>query len=377
MDKYDFSEIIKRNKYKLVEKACKSNINVNQSLNDNHDTALYICCEYGHYELFKLLVNNGANINQTNIYLRTPLHRCAMSRSSEDVINIINFLIRKGADVNLLNINNMSAIDLAVINKNPEIVKILMNNGAKVTDIVDRKTPFMYAVDKGLVDILKILIPEKTIISTRKNNLINDTQYLTLTNKYVKKYYDNHFIDNTAIEYVVYNKFIDENTKVNILKFLIDERGFKLIYFKHINNYSNDKSTILYRDEVFTCRKYTSSILRKMLSYIYKNDLNNILELFKQNHTNFIYGYNDILFNENIEHIDNNLNINKNNNIKEEEIKVKDRKITDYRSDCRYFTNLTQAIYDDPLYYYKPTNELEKLLHWKLNDDGTISHFFI
>lgn len=78
---------------------------------------------------------------------------------SMDDIEIMKLLIENGADVNLKNKMNMTALTIAVISNKIEAVKLLLDNGAE-TDIpstINDKTPIMFAKENRNKEIIELL----------------------------------------------------------------------------------------------------------------------------------------------------------------------------------------------------------------------------
>lgn len=104
----------------------------------------------------KTLINSGINIG-THRYERveTPLHWATREKN----INLINFFIEMGIDVNAQNKRGATALHLAVINDNPDVVKTLIERGAKINIKDDEgNTPLHLAVPCENYDIVKSLL---------------------------------------------------------------------------------------------------------------------------------------------------------------------------------------------------------------------------
>lgn len=87
-------------------------------------------CEYEpNIEIIKLLIENGADVNQTNEHKSTPLHYAVELKNKGT--EIIKLLIDKGADVNAKDSAGNTPLHCAVSNS-LENTKILIDNGADV-----------------------------------------------------------------------------------------------------------------------------------------------------------------------------------------------------------------------------------------------------
>ena len=68
-------------------------------------------------------------------------------------------MISSNADLDLMNRNSQTALHMAVIESNTEIVQLLLLGGCKVDKIDEkRKTALMYAAEHGFNDVVQVLI---------------------------------------------------------------------------------------------------------------------------------------------------------------------------------------------------------------------------
>lgn len=109
-----------------------------------------------YYEIAKLLVEHGVNINLMNENGQTPLGEASRWGN----IDIVKYLISKGANVNLRNGDlGVTSLMLALENNSLEIVKYLVDHGAKVDHINEAgETALILASRKGYLDIVKFLV---------------------------------------------------------------------------------------------------------------------------------------------------------------------------------------------------------------------------
>ena len=101
-------------------------------------------------QLVALLIKNGADVNQKDLFANTPL--LISVKTSKPDINTIKLLLENGADPNLVNARNESP--LLVIN-DIDIVKLLIKYEADVNAQDDNgSTPLFYAENAKIAQIL-------------------------------------------------------------------------------------------------------------------------------------------------------------------------------------------------------------------------------
>lgn len=104
---------------------------INKEDEDNKMTALHFGCLRGYLNIVKLLIDNDVSINSIDNGGNTPLHYA----SKGGYLEIVKLLIDKNADINLMNRHSQTPLILAAEKnneKNKEVVKYLINKGAKM-----------------------------------------------------------------------------------------------------------------------------------------------------------------------------------------------------------------------------------------------------
>lgn len=83
-----------------------------------------------HFQITKLLLDKGADINSTDFYSYTPLNLA----SYYGFTDVVQFLLSRGADPNIVNNNGESPLLSAAQKGYTEIAQILIENGANVNE---------------------------------------------------------------------------------------------------------------------------------------------------------------------------------------------------------------------------------------------------
>lgn len=91
-------------------------------------TALHWAAAYGALETVKTLVAKGANVNAKNKYGGNPLGAVTMGRG--ECKEVALFLLDKGADISLRHSDGSTVLHKAVLNGEPDVLRILIENGA-------------------------------------------------------------------------------------------------------------------------------------------------------------------------------------------------------------------------------------------------------
>jgi hypothetical protein len=87
--------------------------------NNRRNTPLHNACSFGRRNLVEVLVGKGAVVNARNMNQRTPLHDACIRQWP---IEVPQFLIRKGADVNLVDEEMKTPIEHLIIYGADEIL---------------------------------------------------------------------------------------------------------------------------------------------------------------------------------------------------------------------------------------------------------------
>ncbi|MCR4623154.1 MAG: ankyrin repeat domain-containing protein [Alphaproteobacteria bacterium] len=113
-------------------------------------TALMEACSCGHFDIAKLLIENGADVNVKDEILRVTALMLAnnKNRSEEDCIKIMKLLIENGADTEVENKLTRTVLLQAAIEGRFDIVKFLIKNGANILFAKNRHLPDIFVMDR-------------------------------------------------------------------------------------------------------------------------------------------------------------------------------------------------------------------------------------
>ncbi len=126
-----FNYIKERNLDKVQELVLHNNFSVNSERTQiNKNSLLLEASFWGHFEIVKFLVENGANINYKNYYGNSAL----MCASENNELEIIHFLLENGADINIKNDYNETPLIGSIMGNKLDAMKLLLENGANINN---------------------------------------------------------------------------------------------------------------------------------------------------------------------------------------------------------------------------------------------------
>ena len=110
-------------------------------------------------QMMKLLIINGANVNEPSTNEKNPYNTPVMIAAWSGRVDEVSMLVENGACINQQDKGNgFTALIKAVFNNNIDVVKYLLSKGADATvSSFERKTALDYAYEKNHQEIIKIL----------------------------------------------------------------------------------------------------------------------------------------------------------------------------------------------------------------------------
>ncbi len=121
-------------------------------------TALHYAAKSGSLECVKLLIKNGAKIDQANVDDQTPLRFAAQSGH----FDCMKYLLDNGAELNKKNQYGSTVLHFAVMGGNSECINYLIDNGLDLNkENMLGISPLQGTVVMGRLETLKCLIAKK------------------------------------------------------------------------------------------------------------------------------------------------------------------------------------------------------------------------
>lgn len=110
-------------------------------------------------QIMQLLINNGANVNEPSANDKNPYNTPIMISAWSGKLEEVKLLVENGACINQQDKGNgFTALIKAVINNKIEVVKYLLDHKADPTiSSFERKTALDYAYDKNYQELISIL----------------------------------------------------------------------------------------------------------------------------------------------------------------------------------------------------------------------------
>lgn len=155
LDKIDLFEAAAAGKFDMVAYLVFTNPSSVNDYNDDGFTPLALACYFGHYEVARYLILKGADVNQSlnnslGIY---PLHLAVASNN----IDIVRMLIEHNVQINVQQNSGVSALHYAAKHGDPDMLILLLENGAHDMPMEDGKLPADLAREQGFNEIAEIL----------------------------------------------------------------------------------------------------------------------------------------------------------------------------------------------------------------------------
>jgi ankyrin repeat protein len=141
---------------KKVKEAIEAKADL-QTKDSNGFTAYLQAASMGHIEIVKLFIEAGISVNQKYVGNNNKTITLLHVASYCGRIEMVEYLLSIGAEVDIKDEFNDTPLFNAVVNKKTEVVKVLLRNGAYPHSQCRKNfTPYQYAVEAKLYDIIPI-----------------------------------------------------------------------------------------------------------------------------------------------------------------------------------------------------------------------------
>ena len=117
---------------KSVKRFLAYGVPINSTLSNEKYSLIHFASQFGQMEIVKYLIKKGANINAKNLQGTTPLHKAVFYKRNETA----KYLIDQGAKINDQDSYKQTALHIAVEVEDLAMIKYLLDQGADL-DIKD------------------------------------------------------------------------------------------------------------------------------------------------------------------------------------------------------------------------------------------------
>lgn len=152
-------EAVKQQRLQMVKDLIDNGADVNQT-DDSGATPLHWAANKGYEAIAKVLINNGAEVDAVdNNFYATPL----LWASYDGSLAVVKVLVNNGADVNMVNSMGNTALHNCAIQGYPNIAKLLLKNAIDVSIVnYDGKTALEIAEANGNTGVANAIKNRKT-----------------------------------------------------------------------------------------------------------------------------------------------------------------------------------------------------------------------
>ena len=153
----DLIEIINQNDINMLKKKINDGCDPNTAWKTNGYTILMAAVNSNNYEMVEFLIKKGADVNKKDNTGKDAFLNAPYTRN----IKLLKLLIKSGADVNTQdNILKDRPIYMAAASRDLKVIDFLIENGAQVNYEVKNcaETPLILAVREKNLDVVKRLL---------------------------------------------------------------------------------------------------------------------------------------------------------------------------------------------------------------------------
>ncbi|MCK5221816.1 MAG: ankyrin repeat domain-containing protein, partial [Candidatus Aminicenantes bacterium] len=164
-------DLVEKGDIETVMKMVKKDKTQLEAKNHRGRSLIHIASSKGHLDIVKFLVKKGADVNlEEESHLLRPLNFASRYGHFE----VVKFLLDNGADLHAREKDNETALSYAVASNSLDTVKYLVKKGLKINDMKSkRKLPPVYyaAIGSGEnLNIVKYLISKGAKVTGKDEN---------------------------------------------------------------------------------------------------------------------------------------------------------------------------------------------------------------
>ncbi len=135
-----------------------------------NQTLLHVAAHFGHLDIVKILIQMNCDIDAKDSSNRTPLTETIRDKHS----NVAEYLIDRGADVNIITKDKYTALYWAIFNDMADTVKLIIKSGI---DKQILQSEFAYALRKANMEVV-----EAFIVAGADVDILDEQGYTVLIN---------------------------------------------------------------------------------------------------------------------------------------------------------------------------------------------------
>jgi ankyrin repeat protein len=189
----------------LIDLLLSNGADIND-INDFVNTPLHVACDEIEYnDLALYLLDRGALINIVNEAYYSPLLYACINNN----IKLINLLLDKGANINIIDYINCTVLHIICSryyrsghkeNDKIETIKVLLNRGININEKNDQNdTALDNALENGYVNIAKVLLDYGSIVDyDNEGHIIYNTSKIPLKYRYQVQMFLLEYSENTV-----------------------------------------------------------------------------------------------------------------------------------------------------------------------------------
>jgi len=143
--------------FDMILKAKPSLISLNEPVME--ESLLHVAARYNQYEMVKILLAKGLDVNAKNKLGSIPLHLACITGSYP----MVNDLLSKGSDIMVVNSRGKTPVEYVANGKNPELFKLFLAKDRNILQSrsADGKTLLFYSIFEGDTAGFSYLLAQK------------------------------------------------------------------------------------------------------------------------------------------------------------------------------------------------------------------------